>query len=155
MMTFVDFGKLKSDFIDHMVAEGLLTNQLGNTATNTSHTENSMSAGSAEDANNDQTCATQRMALIFHGLNATSTFDNEGEDEDDKDTHNAMIRNECVAEFNRFRQNSVSIPLYTAASSFGDPLEWWKKDQSKYPYLARLACLYLAVPATSAPSERI
>jgi hypothetical protein len=54
-----------------------------------------------------------------------------------------------------FRQNSVLIPLYTADSSFDDPLEWWKKNQLKYPYLARLAYFYLAVPATSAPSERI
>ena len=66
-----------------------------------------------------------------------------------------MIRNECMAEFNRFKQNSVSIPLYTTDGSLGDPLEWWKKNQLKYPYLARLASLYLAVPATSAPSERI
>jgi hypothetical protein len=34
-------------------------------------------------------------------------------------------------------------------------LEWWKKNQLKYPYLARLAHLYLAVPVTSAPSGRI
>ncbi len=60
----------------------------------------------------------------FHELNETSTFNNEGKDKDDEDTQNAMIRNECAAEFNRFRQNSVSIPLYTAAGSFGDPLEW-------------------------------
>jgi hypothetical protein len=53
------------------------------------------------------------------------------------------------------QQNSVSIPLYTTDGSFGDPLEWWKKNQLKYPYLSRLAYLYLAVPATSAPSERI
>jgi hypothetical protein len=31
----------------------------------------------------------------------------------------------------------------------------WKRNQLKYPYLARLAHFYLAVPATSAPSERI
>jgi hypothetical protein len=60
-----------------------------------------------------------------------------------------------MAEFNRCKQNSVSIPLYKADGSFGDPLEWWKRTQLKYPYLARLARLYLAVPATSAPSEKI
>jgi hypothetical protein len=64
-------------------------------------------------------------------------------------------KKDCMAEFNRFKQNSVSIPLYKADGSFGDPLEWWKRNQLKYPYLARLARLYLAVPATSAPSERI
>jgi hypothetical protein len=49
----------------------------------------------------------------------------------------------------------VSIPLYKADGSCGDPLEGWRRDQLKYPYPARLAGLYLAVPATSAPSERI
>jgi hypothetical protein len=33
----------------------------------------------------------------------------------------------------------VSIPLYKADGFFGDPLEWWKRNQLKYPYLARLA----------------
>ncbi len=60
-----------------------------------------------------------------------------------------------MAEFNRFKQNSVSIPLCKADGPFGDPLEWWKRNQLKSPYLARLACLYLAVPVTSAPSESI
>jgi hypothetical protein len=60
-----------------------------------------------------------------------------------------------MAKFNSFKQNSVSIPLYKTDGYFGDPLEWWKRNQLKYPYLARLARLYLAVPAMSAPSERI
>jgi hypothetical protein len=60
-----------------------------------------------------------------------------------------------MAEFNRFKQNSVFISLYKADGSFGDPLEWWKRNQQKYPYLARLARFYLAVPVMSAPSERI
>jgi hypothetical protein len=46
-----------------------------------------------------------------------------------------------MAEFNRFNQKSVSIPLYKADGSFGDPLEWWKRNQLNYPYLARLARL--------------
>jgi hypothetical protein len=36
-----------------------------------------------------------------------------------------------------------------------DPLDWWNKNQIAYPILARLAKIYLAVQATSAPSERI
>ncbi len=88
-------------------------------------------------------------------MNKTSTDDNEDEGDDDSDTNNIMIRNECMAEFNRFKQNRVSIPLYKADGFVGDPLEWWKKNQLKYPYLARLALLYLAVPATSGPSKKI
>jgi hypothetical protein len=95
------------------------------------------------------------MVLMFHGLNTTSTNDNDCEYKDNEDTNDVMIRNKRMEEFDCFRQNSVSFPLYTADVSFNYPLEWWKKNQLKYLYLSRLACLYLAVMAISAPLERI
>jgi hypothetical protein len=64
-------------------------------------------------------------------------------------------KQDCMVGLNRFKQNGVSIPLYKADGSFGNPLEWWKRNQLKNPYLATLACLYPAVLAMSAPSERI
>jgi hypothetical protein len=36
-----------------------------------------------------------------------------------------------------------------------DPAHWWRQHESIYPFHARLARRYLAVPATSAPSERV
>lgn len=36
-----------------------------------------------------------------------------------------------------------------------NPFEWWANKKSKYPILSRLARIYLAVPATSTPSERL
>ena len=36
-----------------------------------------------------------------------------------------------------------------------NPLDWWRKHQALFPVLARLARIYLAQPATSAPSKRI
>ena len=36
-----------------------------------------------------------------------------------------------------------------------DVLEWWKYRAGKYPCLARIARDYLAIPATSAPAERV
>lgn len=36
-----------------------------------------------------------------------------------------------------------------------DPISWWKQNSTKYPRLSVLAQCYLALPATSVPSERI
>lgn len=36
-----------------------------------------------------------------------------------------------------------------------NPFEWWADKKSKYPVLSRMARIYLAVPATSTPSERL
>ena len=38
---------------------------------------------------------------------------------------------------------------------FGDELKWWSANEKRFPVLARLAQKYLAVPATSVPSERL
>jgi hypothetical protein len=35
------------------------------------------------------------------------------------------------------------------------PLQWWAARASRYPILAEMARVYLAVPASSAPSERV
>lgn len=34
------------------------------------------------------------------------------------------------------------------------PLEWWKKNAFRYPILSQMTKKYLAIPATSVPSER-
>uniref|UniRef100_A0A1A8FVL7 HAT C-terminal dimerisation domain-containing protein n=1 Tax=Nothobranchius korthausae TaxID=1143690 RepID=A0A1A8FVL7_9TELE len=36
-----------------------------------------------------------------------------------------------------------------------NPLQWWSRNQDRFPCLAKLSKSYLAVPATSTPSERI
>jgi hypothetical protein len=36
-----------------------------------------------------------------------------------------------------------------------DPLSWWSENQKRFPILSRMARDYLAIPATSAPSERL
>ena len=35
-----------------------------------------------------------------------------------------------------------------------DPLQWWKNNETQYPNLAQMACDYLAIPASSVPSEQ-
>ena len=34
-------------------------------------------------------------------------------------------------------------------------LEWWRQNQAEFPNLSKMAQDYLAIPATSVPSERV
>ena len=52
------------------------------------------------------------------------------------------------AEITKFRDET---PISLTAS----PLQWWKENDHKYPALSHLAKIYLSVPATSVPSERV
>ena len=36
-----------------------------------------------------------------------------------------------------------------------DPLKWWREHEEKYPILSQVSKKYLAIPATSSPSERL
>ena len=36
-----------------------------------------------------------------------------------------------------------------------DPLAWWDLHSKKFPILSKLARIFLAIPATSTPSERL
>ncbi|CAM9490613.1 unnamed protein product, partial [Discosporangium mesarthrocarpum] len=58
----------------------------------------------------------------------------------------AMLETEIA----RFR----ATPGLVLDASGDDVLAWWAKHQHGFPYLARLAVVHLAIPATSATSER-
>ena len=68
------------------------------------------------------------------------------------------VEDACSGELKRnMAAKSLLIRTWAAGGEYiwNDPLEWWNKNQIAYPILARLAMIYLAVQATSAPSERI
>jgi hypothetical protein len=67
----------------------------------------------------------------------------------------ASNRTRCELELQSFCHNSVGVPFKDTEGEFQDPLGWWKEKEPTYPILAKLAIEYLAIPATSAPSERI
>jgi len=55
---------------------------------------------------------------------------------------------EDTSEFSRYDK----VPQISSKS---DPLAFWKTNKTKYPAAAKLARRYLAIPATSVPSERV
>ena len=90
------------------------------------------------------------MAKMFSGLSTQGTFDNNSDDDD-------TIHYTCQMELERYLHDARSgaCPMNNTESEFNNPLIWWKVNAVKYPYVANLAHKYLAIPATSAPSERI
>jgi hypothetical protein len=68
-------------------------------------------------------------------------------------------RLELIAKHSRADQSNLQKELqqYRCLShaSFDDILHWWKQQLDTFPNLAKLAQGILAVPATSAPSERV
>ena len=47
------------------------------------------------------------------------------------------------------------ITFWDEQERWNDPLLWWKQREGVFPHVARLARILLAIPATSAPSERL
>jgi hypothetical protein len=59
------------------------------------------------------------------------------------------IRNTVDLEMDAYKREVADATMTV------DPLVWWRSHKVKYPRLALTARVALAVPATSAPSERI
>ncbi len=57
-------------------------------------------------------------------------------------------------ELKRFK-SCRGIPLISHDSTFSCPLLWWKQNHKSYPNVWELSKRVLAVPSTSAPSERV
>ena len=62
--------------------------------------------------------------------------------------------------FSIFKQNStkeeVAIYLSLPELDFNfDPFVWWRDHKERFPILSKLARIYLPIPATSTPSERL
>ena len=65
---------------------------------------------------------------------------------------------ELVEENVEVRRVATEIDLFTAEAGIGvkdNPLEWWKARESRYPVLSQMARVYLCMPASSAPAERV
>ncbi len=152
MMTPDDYNMLKSDVIDFMVAK--LKARSDNLFNENAPKEKS--APATQPPQNNSKCS-QLKDKMFRGLNtksldaATAT----GNDPNDNDT---ALRAVCKSELDRYLHDAINkgaCAMYDENDAFNDPLKWWKENGAKYPYVANIARKYLAIPATSAPSERV
>jgi len=64
-------------------------------------------------------------------------------------------------EVDEYRTREKQIDMFDTwnpeqkTGTYSDPLAWWKEHEKIYPNLSKLARRVLAIPATSAPSERL
>ena len=152
MMTPDDYNMLKSDVIDFMVAK--LKARSDNLFNENAPKQKSAPATQPPQNNSKRSQLKDKM---FRGLNtksldaATAT----GNDPNDNDT---ALRAVCESELDRYLHDAINkgaCAMYDENDAFNDPLKWWKENGAKYPYVANIARKYLAIPATSAPSERV
>ncbi|KAJ3592693.1 hypothetical protein NHX12_007820 [Muraenolepis orangiensis] len=59
------------------------------------------------------------------------------------------VNSDADDELRDYCQRTPHIP------TMDNPLEWWAENTHRFPRLAKLSRSYLAIPATSTPSERV
>ena len=65
------------------------------------------------------------------------------------------LKSLCTDEFERYKKAPrQDIMKHPGSTVFSDPLQWWRVHKNKFPRVWQLAKVYLAIPATSCPSER-
>ena len=90
--------------------------------------------------------------------NNNNFFADSDEDEDEVDEPAPVLLADTVAAEVRNFRAARGQPMYVLGgdtSPYSDPLVWWQANAPKLPYVWLLASVVLAVPATSAPSERV
>lgn len=78
------------------------------------------------------------------------------DDEDDSSSNgNQLSFDEILdAEFKTYRAERGQ-KMFSAEGVHSNPLDWWQLHLQKFPNIWKLAACILAIPATSAPSERV
>lgn len=97
-------------------------------------------------------------ANVVRAASATDYFheliDSESDEEVEVDLLQ-QIPQQCSDEIEAYRK-LPRLPIKRGrTNTYNNPLEWWKMRSLQFPILSKLARMYLCIPATSAPTERI
>ncbi len=95
--------------------------------------------------------STNMLDILLNGIGVDNTT--APDDQDNSATANILCENQMYQlllgnDFKMKMQNSET-------KAYNCPLDWWKTSAHRFKNLERLAVKYLAIPATSAPSECI
>ena len=112
---------------------------------------NEVSSDNNLDMNDDM------LDNLLRGITDADETINDTNDNADDDQEGDTAKKQCENELYqlllgtefKMKMKNVESKVYNC------PLSWWKTSADRYKYLGKLAIKYLAVPATSAPSERI
>ena len=155
IMTDEHYMQLKDDIVDLLVAAMKCDNHKNNdaSASNGVCTPNTNTSSALSHLTHRQLKQSQKMDRMFRVLNVRGQSNAEPSNEDDEPS----LRRFCEAELERYLRevNDGACPLRADDGSFNDPLVWWKANAVRFAPVAKLARKFLAIPATSAPSERI
>lgn len=92
-----------------------------------------------------------KTATMYDGLMDMDDDDEEDQGEGNGENNFRDVANEELARYD----NAPSLPLVNGDGLYTNPLSWWRDNSPRFPLLTELAHVYLAIPATSAPSERV
>ena len=93
---------------------------------------------------------TNMLDILLNGIGGDKTTP---DDQDNTATANMLCENEMyqllLGNDFKMKMQNIKTKVYNC------PLDWWKTSAHRFKNFERLAVKYLAIPATSAPSERI
>jgi hypothetical protein len=69
--------------------------------------------------------------------------------------YEAELRSQCEVELDHYLKDKGQQLQKENKKEYNDPLCWWRENEHKYPVIAALAKLFLAIPASTAPFERV
>ncbi len=93
---------------------------------------------------------TNMLDILLNGIGGDKTTP---DDQDNTATANILCENEM---YHLLLGNDFKMKMQNIETKVHNcPLDWWKTSAHRFKNFERLAVKYLAVPATSAPSERI